>query len=248
MAATATANTNALPKLQTNLDTNFLKLIAVITMIIDHIGGEFFPDQIIFRLIGRVTFPLFCYCMVVGFLYTSDIKKYLTRIAVFAFVSQPFWIFAFNQDDFFGNLTNTNIFFTLFFSLLGLWAFQEKRWAIFAGVVLLLMLFNFDYGTDGLVYMLIFYQFRDKPKVSLVLILLLFTVMPLATTFIWNGADFHIAGIGLPMSITSIFALPLIYMHTNVKPAINKYFFYAIYPLHLGVIGLVRLLITKGIL
>lgn len=96
--------------LDTNLDTTFLKVVAVISMFLDHVGGTFFPEYPVFRWIGRLAFPIFCYCMTVGMLYTRDIKRYLGRIAVFAVISQPFWILAFNPHDFLGNLTNWNIF------------------------------------------------------------------------------------------------------------------------------------------
>ena len=102
-------------KLRTNLDTDFLKLVAILAMLLDHVGSVFFPQYAVFRWIGRLAFPLFCYCMTVGLLYTRSIKRYLIRLGIFALVSQPFWIVAFNPGDFLGNLTNWNIFFTLFF-------------------------------------------------------------------------------------------------------------------------------------
>ena len=64
------------PKLRTNLDTDFLKLIAVLSMTVDHVGAVFFPEYPVFRWIGRMAFPLFCYCMTVGLLYTHDIRRY----------------------------------------------------------------------------------------------------------------------------------------------------------------------------
>ena len=67
------------PKLRTNLDTDFLKLIAVLSMTVDHVGAVFFPEYPVFRWIGRMAFPLFCYCMTVGLLYTHDIRRYLAR-------------------------------------------------------------------------------------------------------------------------------------------------------------------------
>ena len=65
------------PKLRTNLDTDFLKLIAVLSMTVDHVGAVFFPEYPVFRWIGRMAFPLFCYCMTVGLLYTHDIRRIL---------------------------------------------------------------------------------------------------------------------------------------------------------------------------
>ncbi len=73
-----------------------------------------------------MAFPLFCYCLTVGMLYTHDIKRYLARLGLFALISQPFWILAFNYWDFWGNLTNLNIYFTLFMSLLSVWALRRK--------------------------------------------------------------------------------------------------------------------------
>ena len=104
-----------------------------------------------------MAFPLFCYCMTVGLLYTHDIRRYLARLGVFALLSQPFWILAFNADDFLGNLLNFNIFFTLFVSLLAMWGFKEHNWPLFLGCVLLLAFVNFDYSVTGVMLMLIFY-------------------------------------------------------------------------------------------
>ena len=68
------------PRLKTNLDTDLLKLIAIAAMLIDHIGGAFFPEVGVFRWIGRLAFPIFCYCLTVGLMYTHDIRRYLGRL------------------------------------------------------------------------------------------------------------------------------------------------------------------------
>lgn len=83
-------------KIRQNLDTNFLKIVAIISMFIDHAGEVFFPDSMIIAIIGRIAFPLFAYCIVVGCLYTHDMKKYILRLAIFAVVSQPIYNMAFH--------------------------------------------------------------------------------------------------------------------------------------------------------
>ena len=126
-----TVTTAGRPRLKTNLDTDFIKLAAIISMTIDHVGSVFFPQYPAFRWIGRIAFPLFSYCLTVGMLYTRDIRKYMFRLGAFALISQPFWILAFNGDDILGNLFNLNIFFTLVVSLAAAWGFKEKKMVAF---------------------------------------------------------------------------------------------------------------------
>ena len=48
-----TAQRQPAPRLRTNLDTDFLKLIAILSMLLDHIGAVFFPEYPAFRWVGR---------------------------------------------------------------------------------------------------------------------------------------------------------------------------------------------------
>lgn len=60
-----------------------LKIIALIAMLIDHIG-YFIPDTPEwFRWIGRIAAPVFVYCIVVGYKNTSNKRKYLIRLYLF---------------------------------------------------------------------------------------------------------------------------------------------------------------------
>ena len=228
------------PKLKTNLDTNFLKLIAIISMTVDHVGSVFFPQYPAFRWVGRMAFPLFCYCMTVGMLYTRDIRKYALRLGAFALISQPFWILAFNADDILGNLLNLNIFFTLLVSLLAAWGFQARKWWLFIAGVVLLNAVNFDYAMTGLILMLIFYLCRNKPLLGAVL----YTLSYLPA--LWGGSPedplaLRIGGLAIGFEIFALLALPLIEIHTHVEPKIPKWFFYLYYPAHLLVIYLLQL-------
>ena len=117
-----------------------LKLLTAIFMAIDHIGALFFPDQLIFRYIGRLAFPIFCYLIANGLFYTRSKAKYLARLLGFALLAQfPFTLMMriynhhlpFTLDSgrsifstpsiFFAVTTqNLNALFTLFFGLLAL--------------------------------------------------------------------------------------------------------------------------------
>ena len=88
-----------------------LKVLALITMIIDHYGAIFQNDIITFRIIGRLAFPIYCFLLVEGYLHTSDVKQYAKRLLLFALISEmPFDLAFYNKLGF----THQNIFFTLF--------------------------------------------------------------------------------------------------------------------------------------
>ena len=70
-----------------------LKYIALLAMLLDHIAMFFYsyisyPCYILFRVIGRLAAPIFCYSLVEGYFYTSSKMKYGVRILIFAIISQ----------------------------------------------------------------------------------------------------------------------------------------------------------------
>lgn len=230
------------PRLKTNLDTDLLKLIAIVSMLIDHTGTAFFPGAGPFRWAGRLAFPIFAYCLTVGLLYTRDIRQYLKRLAVFALISQPFYILAFHPYDWRAEWSNLNIYFTLFMSLLALAGVKERKWWLFLLSVVVLSVWNFDYSLSGVTMMLIFYLCRNRPAWGAALYVLYF--LPA----LWSGDPMDPLSLtagGLCMNWT-VFALldtPLIFLCTHSGLKLNKYFFYVFYPAHLLAIGLARLIL-----
>jgi len=65
-----------------------LKLIALITMIIDHVGAIFFPQYIWLRYIGRLSMPIYAFLLVQGYKHTRSFTRYAIRLAVFALLSE----------------------------------------------------------------------------------------------------------------------------------------------------------------
>ena len=79
--------------LKSGINSNMLKTIAIIAMVIDHIGFYFIntiPSGVytICRCIGRIAMPIFVYLLVQGFFHTKSFKKYITRIGIFALITQ----------------------------------------------------------------------------------------------------------------------------------------------------------------
>lgn len=236
--------TNATPKLQTNLDTDFLKLVAILSMLIDHIGSTFFPQYPVFRWVGRLAFPIFCYCLTVGLLYTRNIKWYLGRLLLFAVISQPFYAWKVDPSAFWENMTNWNIFFTLVLSLLFMWGITQRKWYGICTAVLALAtlgIWNFDYSFTGVILMMIFYFCRNKPKVGLFLYGLYY--VPALWGNLADPLSLVIGGWAVDWTAFSLLAAPLIFYPTHTGVKVNKWFFYVFYPAHLAGIALVRYLL-----
>ena len=74
------------------INNSNLKLIAALLMVIDHVGAVFFPTIHILRYLGRLSFPIFAFCISEGFYYTKSKTKYLLKLLIFAIISEPFLI------------------------------------------------------------------------------------------------------------------------------------------------------------
>ena len=99
------------------IDGTVLKLIAMLTMVIDHIGDIFFPEVFWMRFVGRIAMPIFAFFIAEGYSYTHDRKKYLLRLGLFALISELPFDFAFDRGI---TLTHQNIMLTFFLAVLAL--------------------------------------------------------------------------------------------------------------------------------
>lgn len=160
---------------------SMLKLIAIITMFIDHLASyilsqiSFFTNPIlsfsdisiyeICRIIGRLAFPLYCFLLVEGFIHTKNRKKYGIRLLTFAFISELPWNYAHSGKLLY---SSQNVMFTLFFGYLALCALKYFDKDILKQSFSLILIFfvcfisTIDYGVRGLGLIIIIYLLRDK--------------------------------------------------------------------------------------
>ncbi len=149
------------------LSTTGLKLIAIISMLIDHMGYVLFPNLIFMRAIGRLAFPIFCFTLVEGFFHTRSVPKYMLRLILFALVSEIPFDLAFRGKMY--DPEYNNVFFTLAIGLGVMWvtfaAYQKtsSRWygVLFAlGGMLLAEYMNTDYSSFGVAVIFILFLGR----------------------------------------------------------------------------------------
>lgn len=105
-----------------------LKLIAVVTMLIDHVGLALLPQVTFLRIIGRIAFPIFAFLIAEGCRYTSSRWKYALRLGLFTLISQVPYVLGLYPDNFpKGILWQLNIFYTLFLAVAFIHIFETLR-------------------------------------------------------------------------------------------------------------------------
>jgi len=95
-------------------------------MTVDHIGFILFPQEDIFRIIGRLSFPLFAFLIAYGCTKTRNLNKYFLRLISFAVWIQ-IGVGIINMSITGISVKTVNIFFTLAFGVLGIWMI-EAMW------------------------------------------------------------------------------------------------------------------------
>lgn len=219
-----------------------LKWIAVVTMLIDHFAaavywqmeGYDYNVYFVMRKIGRIAFPIYCFLLVEGFFHTGNVKKYLRNCLVFAVISEiPFDMAVFGEVVY---LQGQNVYFTLSIGLGALIMLDQFRGKYEAKYVLLRLLIiamsayvgqvlDVDYHWKGVLFIIMFYYIRNMQE--------------------WIR---NLAVIGaFAYEVTAPLAVIPIHFYNGKRGRQMKYLFYAIYPLHLLIFGLIRFcLMGKG--
>lgn len=201
-----------------------IKVIAFITMILDHIGVIFFPDVIAFRIIGRFCFPLFAWGIARGYKYTRNYKIYALRLLALAAASQIPYYFLFRNDF-------INICFTLLAGLIALKLYDSSspswiRWTGITFIALLSQYLHFEYGFYGVLTILFFYLFWSKDSV-----IYYQAALTLVCTLVFRYD---------PIQLVAALSPILILLLQSKDYRLNKVLQYGFYPAHLLLLILVK--------
>lgn len=248
------------------LNGSTLKMIAVVTMLIDHVAAVLLVKMLILngtweltgysdsrvlniltlehmnmvkmyqlmRDIGRIAFPIYCFLLVEGFMRTRNVKKYLGRMLLFAFISEIPFNLAFTGKIFYRDYQN--VMFTLFWGLLAMYVSQivelkEDKWFVKWFLTALIWLaaaggaevMLTDYGAKGVGCICVLYLLRYVKGLQL---------LGGALAFTWE----------FPAPVSFAFVA----LYNGEKGRSMKHFFYGFYPVHLLVLYLVSVLLGMG--
>lgn len=219
------------------LSGNMLKIIAAISMTVDHIGMQMFPDVDVFRVIGRIAFPIFAYMLAEGCKYTKSRGRHLGLLVLLAVLCQA--VFTYATGSYY-----QSILVTFSLSVCMIYSMEyalSKRTALSSILPIFVMACVFvltdvlpivfkdtdyaiDYGFVGVMVPVIIYMGRNKMQ-KLMHAAIGLTIMSLIFgSFQW----------------VCLMALPLLALYNGKRGKLKmKYFFYIYYPAHLVAIFLI---------
>lgn len=204
-----------------------LKIIAFLTMLIDHTGYVFYPGELNLRIIGRIAFPIFAFGIAMGYVYTKNWKTYMARLFLLALISQVPYYFLFQT-------ANLNIGFTLLLGLLAIVLYDkyhENNFGLMSLLLIVIMFvatyFKMEYKFYGVLLILVFYLTRGYAAQ-------MFYAVTLLTVFSIPILNYN------PIQIYAIAAVPFIVLLQKYHIAIPRVVTYSFYPVHLFILLLLK--------
>lgn len=260
-----------------------IKLFALFFMLFDHVGKglikPFFLKNFLFEynlqlrgiyaitnLIGRLSMPMFAYCIARGFdhyVKNGNIKKYFRNLAIFSVVSQvPYSLVychsnetIFRKSLFFNfSFLNLNIGVTWLLAITLLFLINQIEKDFLSGkfnflrigsivlVLSVIFIIPYDYDFFGVFQVVLFYFLCFRFKSSILLLISSITICVLFCSL----KDINIFG-GSNDEIFAIFAVFLVlYLQKfDYKLRLPKCLFYFFYPIHLALISALNMLFIK---
>lgn len=222
------------------LNSNVLKLVAIISMVVDHMAVWLAPPgttlEIILRTIGRLAAPIMFYLIAEGYFYTSNIRRYIKRLFIFAVISHFPFVMFFGLSWWEG----TSVIWTLLMGLVALAVSRNPNVSLLKKVLFIalccLLAWNADWNYIGVLWILFFGIFRGDFNKQILSFALIGIVLYIIPGFINSGLD-SIFRFG------SLLVIPLLALYNGKQGKTSKLFkwgFYVFYPLHLLVLYILR--------
>ena len=239
------------------LSNNALKFIAAAFMICDHMGMLLFPEIMILRYIGRLSFPIFAYLIAEGAKYTKNYLRYFLTMSGFAIVIQTgYYIFSHSLE--------MSVMVTFSLSLIIIFALELFKTTVFTenssklkmfftailflGTVVLAAILDhtidLDYHFSGCILpvfpsLLTTPKVQNPPKIFTKLDAKIPRVISTSVGILLLAIDF-----GGPQYY-GFFAIPLLLLYSEQRGKLKmKYFFYIFYPFHLIILYVISIFIN----
>lgn len=244
------------------ISRNALKYIAIVAMVIDHSAHAFVPGNswlyIVMRFIGRITGPVMFFAAAEGYHLTKNINRYLTRLAIFAVISYfPFMYFFAGGTMAHLDFLRLNVIYTIFLGVLAIRIRRELKNPVIKMlliVVLFLLSVPGDWGTTGLLIMLVFDyfygNFKNQAFTYCIIVVLKVGILSIVVNFINSLLFSYTAAssnyVGTIINMGMFLPIVLLYFYNRQKGSggrFSKWFFYIFYPLHLLVLGLLQFIL-----
>mgnify|MGYP002868351658 CR=1 FL=1 len=239
-------------------------MIAAVSMVIDHTAmalAVVIPRgsaaYFAMRALGRIAAPLFFWMLVQGYHHTSDIRKYMLRLIVFAFVSEiPFNMAARGTIRYAGH---QNILFTMAIGLAALWAAdavsrklrdpaRERPGAVSSGAGRAAFTAAAEWVLRISIYAaagLLAWVLKTDYKFWGIALIVVFSLIKRYNDWRWGGfAAALILVLQGWLEMFALAALPLLYLNTGERGRLGRArWFYLVYPGHLLLLGLLRMFV-----
>lgn len=233
------------------LNSNHLKIIAIIAMTIDHIADLLYPGMPnifisnVMHIIGRLTAPIMFFFICEGYHYTKNVKNYISRLFIFALISHFAYCFAFGINFIpfsTGDIFNqTSIMWTLAWAVVALHILHGKNnlkeWQKWLLIILInLITFSSDFSSIAVMAILFMYDRRGNLKSQMISMMAWLTLYALIS-YLFVSKTYGL----IAMTVILVYPLLKNYNGKRGKAKWLKWFFYLYYPLHLIIIGALRL-------
>lgn len=229
-----------------DLTSNTLKIIAIVAMFFDHLFVIFVPQDTVggmsLRITGRIVAPIMCYMVAEGYYYTSNIKRYSTRLLIFALLSHIPYVLCFG----YGFFQATSVIWGLALGLIALAIAKNENLPTLikiisvVGLCILSRTANWNYVS--VLWILAFGIYRGDFKKQMICFSIISVVFHIIPEFIYSGiinkrlVHWYQVGVFLAIPILALYK-----GRRGKKNCLLKWGFYIFYPVHLLFIYFLRI-------